>query len=278
MKELVLVKTVRQIADSFAKAEASVRNIVQTIRPNAEEVALTNDLERELANELTLASSKGQVARSFAEDLKATFPFTNPYVFQTAASGLVAEVSWHGQNVEKRTGGDFGLVLVRPCVEVRGDRLTILSGRRNGILVQAKRKRPKRQWGRLTTKQQTLFATFRSYGCLLLYRFLDAGTLAPFQWQLLRRRRLRTVNTWLAEDRFPNCHGSVAFINMLGTGSIGTSSLKVIKDSIIARSTRTLVISIDWPNGKPPSANISIAFCPSFDTNTERTHVHLRTE
>jgi hypothetical protein len=49
MSEFPLKNTIALVAECFVDAEANVRQVVKNSRPNADEAAITNDLERALA-------------------------------------------------------------------------------------------------------------------------------------------------------------------------------------------------------------------------------------
>ncbi len=265
MAEVHLTETLNVVGECFQAAERNVRQIVREIRPDASEEAITNDFEAELAKCLRLASDQGLIAGAFVRDLIRAHPYASTRPFEHAAAGLIAYVSWHDRAMEARTGGDFGLVLVRPIVRNGPNAMELISGNRQGLLIQAKKKRAGRPWGRLTKNQRLLFPSFRPHGAFLLYRFDNANTLGPFGFQLCRRRLLITVTEWFRDDTFPDCRDAPTIISQLGDGSIGTSNPKVIGTAITPPGQRTLIIRIDWGDGRPPGSQIPVTISPSHE-------------
>jgi hypothetical protein len=176
------------------------------------------------------------------------------------SSGLVAEASWHKRATETNTGGDFGLVVVRPRVAFGNDSLRITEGHHSGLLVQAKRKLMKGRWRGLTRTQLSLLPERLSYSALVLYELLDESSreLAPIRWQLCEGHRITTVKRWLREGSFPQLVSSSDIIVGLGKGGIGTDDRKIIENFVAPVGERTLVIRIHWHGRKPPSSEVRV--------------------
>jgi hypothetical protein len=249
---------VEVVAQCFATAELEVRDIVASTRPNANEEAITNDLELQLAKSLRVASANREIESAFVEDLRNAYPMVDSDQFQETASGLVAQVSWQERSTEARTGGDFGIVLARPVVNFGDTSFSIAPGHRRGILVQAKKGHVDGRWGRLKQNQEGLFPSFRPHGVLLLYPFANTHALMEFKWLPCRRRQLSTIKTWLKKGTFPPGLDSAELINELGRGQLGTSDQDVITDRIAPGSERTLVIRIDWSIHRPPRSEVAV--------------------
>jgi len=260
--ELKLTKTVEIVARSFSRAENEVRKIIAETRPDADEEEITLVLQGELAKYLKIASDIRHIENAFVQDCSRAFPTGNLKALQTAASGLIAEVSWQNRSTESRTGGDFGIVLARPVVTRGFDALRIETGNRRGLLIQAKKRHTDGQWGRLTRNQERLFQTFRSHGALLLYRFADARTLTAFQWNVCRSRQLSTVKNWMLEDAFPKGMSSSELITDLGRGTVGTDDPCIVGTNIAPANQRTLMIRIHWRGDQPPKSQVLVNLSP----------------
>jgi hypothetical protein len=258
MRVLPLPWTVGVVANCFVQAQKRVQGVVTQIRPDADEEAITNDLERELAEQLHFASAGRHIETAFMKDLIRAYPQVDMSRFAKAASGLIAMVSWHNRAVEKITGGDFGLVLVRPLVVHNYPLIKITSGYGRGVTVQAKKMGPGPKRGTLTQRQEEGFADFKKQGAVVVYRFEDEHTLHDFEWHDCRRRQLRTVRRWLRDNAFPKGLETAEFVNRLGNGSLGTADATTIERSVSPHGQRTLVIRIDWPDGRPPESSVSV--------------------
>jgi hypothetical protein len=257
MPEIIIPRTIAVVARCFTEAEEEVRKVVSEIRPNADEPAITNDLERGLKSAFRKANDNNEFAESFLDDLLEAFPKASQIDCEEAAKGLIASVSWHGNDVERKTAADFGLVLLRPELrELAHDHLTIASGKLQALAVQAKRKPYKRGWRKLSERQEKHFVQFRKYGALLLYRFSDPHSLCAFEWHPCKYRRLDTVKKWLGTSKFPQSMSTSELINRVAKGDVGTPDKSIIQSKISPIGQRVLLITIDWPEGIPPKSEI----------------------
>src|SRR5262249_19690977 len=160
-------------------------------------------------------SKNGAVAKAFLSDLRQTFSTIAYESLFGIASGLVATVSFHPHQVEEKTGGDLGIVIVRPDVrraQYSGSQLIIDDDHRRGLLCQAKMFRRDSRWGGLSSRQKQTLPEKLNYFGLLLYRYADQDgerrVLEPFAWQLAHEATAEQVNAWLASDQFPELLGS----------------------------------------------------------------------
>jgi len=173
------------------------------------------------------------------------------------ARDLIATVSFHDRNVEAKTGGDLGIVLVRPDVRLIWPKLDSNHDYKRGLLCQAKMFQRNSRWGRLSQKQKQVLPDKLSYFALLLYRYDDQHgerrELAPFAWQLARDATVEQISHWLASDCFPELHDSQQILGALLRDQIGTDDKKLIENDIAPPLLRrSLVITIQWKDGRPP--------------------------
>jgi hypothetical protein len=258
--EVPLKRTIGVICTQFEAAEKELQTRIRESFPCAEEEQITLVLQECLHQALGHASRTGQIARAFASDLRASRANLKYMEPERLSSGLVAEASWHKRATETKTGGDFGLVIVRPRVAFGNESLHITEGHQSGLLVQAKRKLMKGKWRRLTKSQLSVLPERFSYSALALYELLDESSreLAPVRWQLCERHTITTVRRWLREGSFPQLVSSSDIIVGLGKGSIGTNDRKIIDDFVAPAGERTLVIRIHWHGRRPPSSDVRV--------------------
>src|SRR4051812_44395910 len=95
-------------------AEARVCREVRTKYREADEETITILLCGELRQEFAEKNATREFERAFASDLRNEFRFVD---LNWVSHGLIGRVVHHPKGVEKRTGGDFGLVVGRPQVE-----------------------------------------------------------------------------------------------------------------------------------------------------------------
>ena len=112
---LEIPNTLEMVIDCWRIAEGSLQEDVSMAYPDAEEEFLTRMFHGKFAAVLKLASGCCFIEAAFLRDLKAAFPDIGPELKQ-ATGGLVADMTLHKRNTERITGGDFGLLLIRPQV------------------------------------------------------------------------------------------------------------------------------------------------------------------
>jgi hypothetical protein len=141
--------TPKLIADCWINAENAVRERVKERHDDEDEEFITKLLRGELKFEFNKASDNRFVEKAFLRDLKKAFPLIRGESLSNVALGLIATVSFHPKHVEAKTGGDLGIVVIRPDVQMsRFDKhLTIDRDHRRGLLCQAKIIGHKSHWG-----------------------------------------------------------------------------------------------------------------------------------
>jgi hypothetical protein len=255
--------TLQVVALCWKQAEEVVQSKIENNIPEAHEEDITLLFYENFAEQLRKMSSKGIIAKAFLTDLTINFPdVRGADELQNVANGLVADVTLHRREAEAITGGDLGLILIRPQA-IRGDRLIRIGNYRRGLLCQAKLKRKRGKWGSFTKKQKLVLPQRLHYLSLLLYSYNDVQRrrLQHFQWYLCRSEEsLEQVEEYLKKDKFPRLHDSVTIIRALGSGIIGTDNEEIL-DTIVSRAKNpTLVVKISWPNGRsdPPSSMVYV--------------------
>lgn len=252
------------IADCWMSAEKGVRETAWQYPDKGEEF-ITDLLNSDLEREFQKASNNRLVEQAFLRDLEDAFPSITNESLSKVALGLIATVSFHPRHVEAKTGGDLGIKIVRPNVQMStfDKYLTIDHDRQRGLLCQAKIFRRKSQWGPLTRNQLKRLPEKTAYSSLLLYRYADQEAkrrdLQPFAWQLTREATVEEIQSWLASDRFPQLSDSRAVFQKLMGGTIGTGDKAVIDRDIAPSGLReSLVITIRWRDGDDPGDRVTV--------------------
>lgn len=257
------------IIKCWLKAEEAVCN---NLPRDSDEEHITNLFRGEFEKELEKASNSGGIEASFVRDLQDSFPDFDVYELRTKiARGLVATVAFHPKHVEGKTGGDLGIVLVRPNVQESfgWSEITINGDYRRGLLVQAKLLRDS-SWGKLTTAQTKNLPDKLKFSSLLLYKYLDdeRRKLRPFEWQLTFGSSITDVLQWLRSGIFPSLKKSQEVLLGLVNGKIGTDVSEVIEREITPPMKRaSLTIRIHWRDNPPPPQALYLR---------KKTHTHVQ--
>jgi len=265
VKSMPIPAVGKLITESWASAELGLRKKLSEQYPDSDEEPVTFLFRGELDLNLRKLANSGAVEKAFLSDLKQAFPTIASESLRGITHGLVASVSFHPKRVEGETGGDLGIVIVRPDVQ-RGSLsnlyLTIEHDYRNGLLCQAKMFRHNSRWGSLTSKQRKTLAAKLSYLALLLYRYADQNVerrfLQPFEWQLARGATIGDVKAWLAEDQFPELLNSRQVLKALIDEKIGTDDKMLIDKYIAPPLRRSLTITIRWKDGQDPGNTVRV--------------------
>jgi hypothetical protein len=136
------------ITDSWVTGEQVLRENIRKKFPDQDETSVTTLFCGDLSEEFDKVSKSGAVAKAFFNDLKQTFTNITEESLSKIAQGLIATVSFHPPQVERHTGGDLGIVIVRPDVKRARflDSLTIEHDYKRGLLCQAKMFRRDSKW------------------------------------------------------------------------------------------------------------------------------------
>ncbi len=253
------------ITECWTTAEQALRQNVKAKFGDRDEEVITTLFHAELGAEFDRVSTSGAVAKAFLSDLKQTFPMVTDLSLSGIASGLIATVSFHPRHIEGETGGDLGIVLVRPDVRRAsyvGSELTIEHDYRRGLLCQAKMFQRDSRWGGLSSKQEQTLQGRLSYFVLLLYRYVDQHgerrELAPFAWQLACGATVEQICAWLASNQFPELQDSQQVLRGLLYDQIGTDDKERIAKEIAPPLRRSLVIRIRWKDDKGPGGKVHV--------------------
>jgi hypothetical protein len=253
------------ISNCWSNAEIALRNQVREKYRDRDEEQITDLFHAELEIVLGVASKERLVEKAFLRDLGKAFPhIRESWLSSRVSRRLVATVSFHARDVEKKTGGDVGIVLVRPDIQQIGYWLMVHRERKRGLLCQSKILRRDSKWGPLTKHQTKALRGKLSYLALLLYRYSDQDgerrELLPFSWQPAHKAKMQEINRWLAHNNFPDLQDSGQILRKLANGEIGTSDLKLIEKDVTPPQRPSLVIEVSWsdPDFPGPGGGICI--------------------
>jgi hypothetical protein len=262
MKTQALTKL---IADCWLRAEQALINAIKQEYPDRDEEMVTDLFCGKLDTECKRISAAGEVERAFLADLRLSLPLVPTLDLPKIARGLIATVHFHPREREQKTGGDFGVVLIRPDVHYSRfsqSELTINDNHQRGLLCQAKIFRRTSTWGTISPSQQSVLKDKLDYLALVLYRYLDQDggrrELAPFQWQLTRNSSMKEISGWLADDTFPKLEGSVEILRSLGQDKIGTDNKDAIAKYIGCPVRSSLTIRLGWRDARGPGSTVKL--------------------
>jgi hypothetical protein len=253
------------IAKCWTRAEQGLRDEIKQRFPDRDEDKITELFQGQLRAECDNVSATGAVEEAFLADLHQSLPNAAEADLSKISRGLIATVLFHPTEIEKRTGGDFGIVLVRPDVRLAlysHSELTIDHEYERGLLCQAKVFGRKSKWGTLNENQVKVLAESLSYLSLVLYRYADQKgerrELAPFSWQLTGGVNVEDIKGWLRSGRFPKLEESGQILSALARNEIGTDDKPTISTHIAPALRPSLKISIRWRDDKGPGDSVRI--------------------
>jgi len=262
------------IVSAWSEAEAQLRQDPIQMQDRDEEF-ITGLFSGYLRSEFETATRIGGVEQAFRKDLAEAFPDLDFYYEHQIWRGLIATVTFHPKHVEARTGGDFGLVVVRPEVTHEWQKLRIEDGHRRGLICQAKifqratKHRRKPGYGPLSSNEMKVLNSKLDYLALLLYRYEDSAreTLAPFEWKIASGATIENIQSWLVHNCIPDKLDSPRALRALIDEKIGTADEKLIDEDISPKVRPSLTITISWKDGDYPGNVVHLA--------KHQAHVHV---
>lgn len=249
---LEIPNTLNVLIDCWEVAEKNLRHDIDAYHPDSGEEFITQLFYGKYAAILSYASQCKHIENAFFEDLKAAFTLPTNHL-AGVSTGLIGEITLHKRATERITGGDIGLLIIRPQVYNDGYNLNV-SDYRRGLLCQAKLKNRKGKWGNFTERQRIVLPDQLKYLGLLLYSYEDEERhkLDKFRWQVCDSIDFLEVENSLRQDSFPNLVSSDHIIENIGYGTLGTDDDDIIDSLISPSKNPTLIIRITWPDGQGP--------------------------
>ena len=246
--------TLSLLKGCWEKAEYRARK--HPLRSPLNEEHITSLIFDFLEDELQRATNCGSLAQAFANDLRAAFPHLMEQISLAEEIGhhLVMDCALHNKIQEQKSGGDFGLTLLRPEIHT-SDHSSPIKFERRGLLCQAKRKLEGKQWRKLSIKQSEVLSDRTSYLALTLYSFSSTGsrsTLNQLQWQSCSGEDIRNVDGWLRKGAFPSPMSTLEMLQLIADNKLGTDSEEQIATHIALKERPHVDIRINWKDGNPP--------------------------
>lgn len=254
--------TVELLVQCWQRAEQRVSHQWTKRSSVAGEETVTENLWEYLHEEFSKVNAEGRVEEAFKIDLCRKYPhFSHEFRFLDRISqGLFMECHLHNKQQEKKSGGDYGLVITRPLLSTSTSSLRI-SVRDQGLLCQAKIRSRRGKWGVLKQNQCAVLADRLSFAAIVSYDYEPAAgsPLKPIQWQPCQQSTIKEVNSWLKCGVFPSPIRSEEALWAVASGVIGTKDEGQIKDYILTEERQQWRIRIDWPDGKRPNAEVYLS-------------------
>jgi hypothetical protein len=257
--------TLEVIKNCWKNAESELRSLIKEKHPDLDEEFITRLFYGEFSFSVHRVSKKGDISKAFLNDLEQAFRNLGYPGQLDVFEGLIAEVSLHKREIEKFTGGDFGLTIIRPIVQISqsysGQAVFTIDEYPCGLLCQAKIRRRNGNWGKLSKRQKDVFPDRIKFLGLLLYSYSDEDRhkLNKFEWQLCQDASLSEVEDWLKSNKFPDTKSSGEIISLLGNACIGTDDPEIIEKNIRPKTKPNLCIRIFWPPDKYPGNEVRIS-------------------
>lgn len=256
-------KTITLLCDCWRLAETRTSDHLSAKNPDSGEEFITQLFWGYLNETLISATRSESLKRAFEADLLAAFPKLHAarWKVDRFCQALVMDCQLHDKTTEGRTGGDFGLTIIRPSLNDSPYARSIPT-KRQGLLCQSKLKAKNSRWRKLTKPQCKALAPSLAYTSLVLYEFTDRhrNRLLPFVWQPCNGAKVENVTDWLKTGRFPSAQTSEVIIRALADCLVGTSDQDIIDEQIAVVHRPSVVIRIDWPDDqKPPPISQLIA-------------------
>jgi hypothetical protein len=256
---LSIPNTANLLAACWHHAEQALQDQVQKYSPGLDEENITVSFHAKFAESLFNASDEKRIEAAFIQDFELSFWNVDADIRpEQIARGLRATVTLHKRATEKLTGGDFGLVILRPQIHHHYSSLHITEYGR-GLLTQAKLKHRKGSPS-FTHMQEKTLPDRLSYLALLLYQYRDDAMrdLRPFAWKIASGMTFDSLKALLKEDELRDSLTSRDIIRQLSMAKIGTDSASIISQFVAPDSNQALVIEINWPPGKHPGSRIEV--------------------
>jgi hypothetical protein len=175
------------------------------------------------------------------------------------SEGIIAELIWTNSHTEGQTGGDFGIVIERPAIVVADDRVRDHIGvQKQGLVVQAKRRKYGLGIGKLTASQQDHLPENSTFYALLLYECEDRENTAvgPFRWCSDPFASPDTVRGWIEAPT--NTFTSKGIVIGLAGGKLGTPDEANINRFIFETGIPPFRVIVRWRDARPNHERLQI--------------------
>jgi hypothetical protein len=252
------------VSDAIQKAERGLKKHVKAYYHNANEEFITGLFYGQIKYQLRKASTSKKIGEAFIEDLReaAGTILHNRFSFDqeilTFAEGLIADIILHNKKQEGKTGGDFGLIISRPQLNIYHDSIVLKKGISSGLLCQAKLKDTYGGWGTLRPSQEKALSIYNDFFSLVLYSYKNENRdiLNTIYWKVCKGiDRSKIINS-LKKGNFDELKHVNEIITSLGQEKIGTTDENFINEIISLGKQTALEIKVFNPKDKDPGKDI----------------------
>ena len=278
MKSLInLPNTLNLIKIAWTASEKRVCSLISTKYFNHDETFITRLLIGEIRETLNEFNEKRLFEINFLKDLELFFDDTKlKKEIVRLSKNLIARITYHEPEMEKISGADFGLAVIRPNVsKIKQNRLKE-SMHKQGLLCQAKRQKDNGKMGTLTDHQKEIAPSCLKYYSIVLYTYSDKNrkNLQPFSWSNHEWDDIYDIEDFLKYYEEEDKILSDEIIEFLGRGEIGTGDQNIINSIICPDDTTHLKIEVTWSTGNPDPPPDDPDPLDLFRKKTQRTNIH----
>ena len=188
-----------------------------------------------------------------------------------SADGLIADIVLHNKEQEGKTGGDFGLIVLRPQIQIRQNSIVIKKGVSSGLLCQAKLKNADGKWGPLQPSQERALSQYKDFYSFVLYSYKNESRnlLNPIHWKVCRDSVKSEIIKSFKTDDFDKLESVSNILMSLGQSKIGTRDDEIIKEIISPGKNQVLEIKIFKPKDRDPKKEVKIRVVNNQLTKTK---------
>jgi hypothetical protein len=261
---IYIPNTLAVVSDAIQKAEGGLKKHIKAYYHNANEEFITGLFYGQIKYQLRKASMSNKIGEAFIEDLRHAASeisynhFSIDHEMLTYAEGLIADIYLHNKRQEGRTGGDFGLIVARPQLNMDDDSIVLKKGSSSGLLCQAKLKKIDGSWEPLRRSQEKALSLYNKFFSLALYSYKNDNrdVLNKIHWKNCKGiKKSKIVNSLKIND-FNELMDVKEVITSLGQNKIGTTDEKDIKDVISLGKQTTFEIKVFNPKDGDPKKDI----------------------
>jgi hypothetical protein len=254
-------QTLIEVCRAIDSAETTMRHQIKTYYQNVNEEFITTLFYGHINYSLREASNRDLIANAFLEDLKRSIRQVDSVAerafygeLRRHSAGLIADVILHNKQQEGKTGGDFGLIIVHPQIELSKTFLEIRKGVSSGILAQAKLKDKDGKWPGLTDNQRNELPKHFAFAALVLYSYAnsDRTELNSVIWQPCREQILPEIERLLKNDSFQQGVSTTDIVTFMGRKQIGTQNQQLIETVVSPAVRQYFEIRIHWKGDDVP--------------------------
>lgn len=261
-------ETLAVVCDAIGQAEENLREHIRIYYKNAGEEFITDLFYGQVKYFLSEASKKRLIENAFLKDLENALgynhlgDYTLSRLLKNRSAGLVADIVLHNKRTEGKTGGDFGLIIIHPSIQIDSRYLKIKKGQCSGLLCQAKLKDKVGKWNKLNDNQRVALNHNKDFSSLVLYSYADMERIDfnPISWVLCRNEVIANIEEIMKRDALDELTmlGTKKILQLLGRKEIGTNDKKLINEIVSPSVRQHFELRIYWPDNDDDTDTLKI--------------------